>query len=155
MHGAAWNFRLYRGVRNPSRNWKESLNVKYLIVAVPLALGIASTAHAAEPASFAKDIVPILKTRCVMCHLTGKEPGNMKLAPKVAYATLVGVKAMETGLARVEPGKPDQSYLVRKLEGTHVAAGGTGERMPQGGAPLPPEQMAAIRAWIEQGAQNN
>jgi len=129
--------------------------LKSLIFALPLALGIAATAHATEPASFSKDVVPVLKTRCVMCHLTGKEPGNMKLAPKVAYATLVGVKAMETGLARVEPGKPDQSYLVRKLEGTHVAAGGTGDRMPVGGAPLPPEQMAAIRAWIEQGAQNN
>ena len=79
----------------------------------------------------------------------------MKLAPKVAYATLVGVKATETSLKRIEPGKPDQSYVVRKLEGTHVAVGGTGERMPMGGDPLPPEQMKAIRAWIEQGAQNN
>lgn len=129
--------------------------MKNLIIALPLALGALSAAHAAEPVSFAKDIVPVLKTRCVMCHLTGQEPGNMKLAPKAAYATLVGVKATETALNRVEPGKPDESYLVRKLEGTHVAAGGTGERMPTGGAPLPPEQMAAIRAWIEQGAQNN
>lgn len=129
--------------------------MKNLIIALPLALGALSAAHAAEPVSFAKDIVPVLKTRCVMCHLTGQEPGNMKLAPKAAYATLVGVKATETALNRVEPGKPDDSYLVRKLEGTHVAAGGTGERMPTGGAPLPPEQMAAIRAWIAQGAQNN
>lgn len=138
-----------------SRNWKERLNVKSLIAALPLALGIASAAHAAEPASFTKDIVPILKTRCVMCHLTGQEPANMKLAPKAAYATLVGVKATETTLARVEPGKPDQSYLVHKLEGTHATVGGTGERMPTGGAPLAPEQIAVIRAWIQQGAPNN
>jgi hypothetical protein len=79
----------------------------------------------------------------------------MKLAPKAAHATLVGVKATETALNRVEPGKPDESYLVHKLEGTHVAAGGTGDRMPTGGAPLSIEQIATIRAWIEQGAQNN
>jgi mono/diheme cytochrome c family protein len=129
--------------------------VKHLFAALPLALGIVSAAGAAEPVTFSKDIVPILKTRCVMCHLTGQEPGNMKLAPKVAYATLVGVKATETDLKRIEPGKPDQSYVVRKLEGTHVAAGGTGEQMPMGGDPLPPEQIQKIRAWIEQGAQNN
>lgn len=145
----------YIATREPQPELKEILNVKYLIFALPLALGIASAAHAAEPASFSKDIVPILKTRCVMCHLTGREPGNMKLVPKVAYATLVGVKATETELNRVEPGKPEQSYLVRKLEGTHVAAGGTGERMPVGGAPLSPEQMATLRAWIEQGAPDN
>ncbi len=129
--------------------------VKHFILALPLALGIVASAHADEPASFLKDIVPVLKARCMMCHLTGQEPGNMKLAPKAAYATLVGVKATETALNRIEPGKPDQSYLIHKLEGTHVAAGGTGERMPMGGDPLAPEQIALIRAWIEQGAQNN
>jgi len=129
--------------------------VKHLIVALPFAFGALSAAQAAEPVSFAKDIVPVLKSRCVMCHLTGQEPGNMKLAPKAAHAALVGVKATETALNRVEPGKPDQSYLVLKLEGTHVAAGGTGDRMPTGGAPLSAEQVATIRAWIEQGALNN
>ncbi|MGE0665903.1 MAG: hypothetical protein AB7O49_05015 [Sphingomonadales bacterium] len=129
--------------------------MKHLLFVLPLALGAWSIAQAAEPVSFSKDIVPILKTRCVMCHLTGQEPGNMKLAPKAAYATLVGAKAAETDLKRVEPGKPDQSYLVRKLDGTHVDAGGTGVRMPLGGAPLPEAQMAAIRTWIEQGAPNN
>ena len=129
--------------------------MKHLLFALSLTLGAWSSAQAAEPASFSKDIVPLLKTRCVMCHLTGQEPGNMKLAPKVAYATLVGVKATETDLNRVEPGKPDQSYIVRKLEGTHVAAGGTGERMPMGGDPLPPEEIRKIRLWIEAGAPNN
>jgi hypothetical protein len=126
-----------------------------LVAVVGFSLAGAGIAHGAEPVSFAKDVAPILKTRCVMCHLTGQEPGNMKLVPKAAHASLVGVKATETSLNRVEPGKPEQSYLVRKIEGTHVAAGGSGERMPMGGDPLPAEQIATIRAWIEQGAQDN
>lgn len=129
--------------------------MKHLILALPLTLAMGVAARAEEPVSFSKDIVPLLKTRCVACHLTGQEPGNMKLAPKAAYATLVGVPSAETKLKRVEPGKPDESYLVRKLDGTHVAAGGTGERMPMGAEPLPPEQIAKVRAWIEQGAANN
>jgi hypothetical protein len=79
----------------------------------------------------------------------------MKLAPKTAYASLVGVKSTESALNRVEPGKPDDSYLVRKIEGTHAAAGGTGDRMPAGGGPLPAAKIEMIRAWIEQGAPNN
>jgi hypothetical protein len=118
-------------------------------------LGGMAAAGAAEPVSFATDVVPILKRSCVMCHLTGQEPGNMKLPPKAAYASLVGVKATEAPLNRIEPGKPDQSYLVRKIEGTHQAAGGSGDRMPAGGEPLPPDQIKTIRAWIEQGAANN
>ncbi len=129
--------------------------MKHLILALPLTLAMGAAAQAEEPISFSKDIVPLLKTRCVACHLSGQEPGNMKLTPKAAYATLVGVPSAETKLKRVEPGKPDESYLLRKLEGTHVAAGGTGERMPMGAEPLPPEQIAKVRGWIEQGAPDN
>jgi hypothetical protein len=54
---------------------------------------------------------------------------------------------------RVAPGKPDESYLVMKLEGTHIAGGGSGSHMPFGGAPLPPETIAKFRTWIEKGAK--
>ena len=118
-------------------------------------LAMAGAADAAEPVGFARDIVPILKKKCVMCHLTGQEPGKMKLPPRTAYASLVGMKSLETPLNRVEPGKPDSSYLVRKLEGTHGEVGGSGERMPMSGDPLPPADLATIRRWIEQGAPNN
>jgi hypothetical protein len=113
------------------------------------------TPAAAEPVSFAKDIVPILKTRCVMCHLTGKEPGSVQLHPKSAHASLVGVKSVEVDLMRVEPGKPADSYLYRKIEGTHADVGGSGAPMPSVGSPLTPEQIALVRRWIEEGAPNN
>jgi hypothetical protein len=63
-------------------------------------------------------------------------------------------------LARVKPGRPQESFLMHKLEGTHACGAaacpnGCGGRMPLVGDPLPPEQIAQIRDWILQGAQNN
>ena len=48
----------------------------------------------------------------------------------------------------MEPGNPDDSYLVQKIEGT-AAVGG---RMPLGGQPLSADTIAAIRQWITDGA---
>ena len=51
-------------------------------------------------------------------------------------------------LNRVEPGDPDMSYLVWKIEGR---SGIVGARMPLGGV-LPDENIQTIRDWIEAGA---
>lgn len=132
---------------------RASRRVGLLTFAVACLLG--ATPAAAEPVSFAKDIVPILKTRCVMCHLTGKEPGSIQLHPKSAHASLVGIKSVEVDMMRVEPGKPADSYLYRKIEGTHAEVGGSGAAMPSVGSPLKPEQIALVRQWIEEGAADN
>ncbi len=120
-----------------------------------LLLAVVSASRAAEPVSFKSDIVPLLKTRCAVCHLTGEEAGNMALHPRAAYATLVGVPSVESPLLRIEPKSPDESYLVRKLEGTQIAAGGKGARMPLEGGPLSAEEIARIRNWISAGALDN
>lgn len=122
---------------------------------VPLLCGawVAGTAEATGNVSFQRDVVPIFKTSCVMCHLPGAEPGGLALHPKGGYRNLVGVKSMQSPLPRVTPGSPEDSYLYRKLVGTQVAAGGTGERMPFGDASLSKEQIAVIRRWIEDGAK--
>jgi hypothetical protein len=102
---------------------------------------------------FTRDIVPIFKSRCVMCHLPGAELGKLALHPKAAYANLVGVPSADSPLLRVAPGNPEASYLYRKVTGTQIAAGGTGERMPFGEPPLNAAQLEAIRRWIESGAK--
>ncbi|MDE2404855.1 MAG: hypothetical protein KGM17_09320 [Sphingomonadales bacterium] len=103
---------------------------------------------------FARDIAPVLKTTCATCHQVGVEAGRLSLVPKYALGFLVNVPSIEApGVMRVAPGKPDRSYLVMKLEGTQVAHGGTGSRMPFGGPPLAPETIALVRAWIKQGAR--
>ncbi|MFN4222867.1 MULTISPECIES: hypothetical protein [Novosphingobium] len=115
----------------------------------------------AEPAtaagasvSYAADIVPLLESQCATCHLTGEEAGGMALVGDMAIASLVGQPAEEApGLMRVVAGDPDRSYLVMKLEGTHIANGGAGAQMPFGAPPLTAAEIATVRAWIAQGAR--
>jgi hypothetical protein len=116
-------------------------------------LGALALDSTASEVSFGADIVPLLKSRCVVCHLPGSEQGGLALHPKGGYANLVDVKSTQSGLVRVAPGKPDDSYLYRKLTGTHTQVGGAGERMPFGDASLTAEEIERVRRWIEGGAK--
>lgn len=116
--------------------------------------GNASLQAEADKSLFQAEIAPLLASNCATCHMTGQEAGNMALIPAKAIESLVGVKSVEApDLVRVVPGDPDASYLVMKLEGTHLAKGGTGAQMPFGAAPLPKETIAKIRQWIAEGAK--
>jgi hypothetical protein len=106
----------------------------------------------ANDVSFNSDIVPLLKSRCVMCHLPGAEQAGLALHPKGGYANLVDVKSTQSALLRVSPGKPDDSYLYRKITGTHTQVG-SGERMPFGEASLSADEIDRVRRWIEGGAK--
>lgn len=87
------------------------------------------------------------------CHLGGGAASQLDLSAGNAYSNLVGVASVEVPtLLRVEPGDPDNSYLVRKIEG---GPGITGLQMPRGRDPLSTDQIQAIRGWIGAGAQND
>lgn len=116
---------------------------------------ITGTAGATEAISFKRDLVPVFRTQCATCHLTGQEAGNMKLHPGAAHASLVGVASVESPLLRVKPGAPSDSYLMHKLEGTHLDVGGSGDRMPFGQPQLDAATRDKIRSWIAAGAENN
>jgi len=107
------------------------------------------------PVSFAGDIVPLLKRRCVACHITGQEPGLVSLVPKRAYGELVGVTSVQGPMIRVIPAEPENSYLYHKLLGSQLEAGGKGEAMPPGMPLLPDQQIGLFRRWIAQGALDN
>ncbi|BFM08297.1 hypothetical protein [Halioxenophilus aromaticivorans] len=115
----------------------------------------ATTSAAAEEVSFNKKVVPILKRRCAVCHITGNEPGNMALTPNSAYDSLVNQRSVQSNLLRVNPGAPSESYIVHKLQGSQAEAGGIGDRMPYMAPPLSSKQLQLIETWISQGAQNN
>lgn len=118
-------------------------------------LAAAASAGAADEVSFSRDLVPVLRANCATCHLTGQEAGNMKLHPGAAYASLVGVPSVESKLKRVEAGAPERSYLMHKLDGTHLDAGGSGEQMPFGAPALDEATRQSVRAWIAAGAKND
>ena len=64
-------------------------------------------------------------------------------------ANTVGVAAAESDLSRIEPGDRESSYLYLKIMGTQESGGGSGSRMPLGGAPLSDEEIERIGLWID------
>jgi hypothetical protein len=144
-----------RGARTRPMKRIALLSAATLAIAA-LAIRAGAAAETATPADsyFQAEIVPLLTANCAICHMTGEEAGNMSLVPDNAIASLVGVASAEAPTqTRVVPGDPDKSYLVMKLEGTHMAHGGAGARMPFGGAPLPAEEIGKVRKWIAEGAR--
>jgi hypothetical protein len=93
---------------------------------------------------------------CTDCHSdVGRNPsGGMVLLPGRAHDALVGrASTGKPGAIRVIPGDPDNSYIIKKLEG---APDIVGVRMPRGNGPfLTPGQILVIRRWIQLGAPNN
>lgn len=125
----------------------------------PLALAaFISVAHAQstriEIASFKRDVLPILNSYCVMCHLPGAEQGGLGLYPD-AWSQTVGIPSKQSPLLLVDPGSPDSSYLYIKLIGTGESVGGSGLLMPIQQPPLDQDQIETVRLWIEQGAKQN
>ena len=91
---------------------------------------------------------------CSGCHsgAGGVLPGVMNLTAGNSFTSLVNVASIQVAtIDRVEPGDPDNSYLIQKLMGTAAV----GDRMPQGGTPLDQATMDMIRQWITDGAAND
>ena len=109
------------------------------------------------------NVQPILDRSCALsgCH-TGAVPAQgQDLSAGHTVSSSVCVKSTEIPrLYRIKPGKPDDSYLVQKIEGTPGIAG---LQEPPGcpgtalnGAQCPSvEDITVIRQWITEGALNN
>lgn len=93
----------------------------------------------------------IFTPRCTACHSGAAAPRGLRLdSEDNSFNFLVNVNADEVpSVYRVEPGNPDASYLIRKLEGGPDIVGA---QMPLGATPLSEQEIARIRAWISQGA---
>ena len=107
---------------------------------------------AGTPLSYAADIAPLWQGGCTDgCH-----PGSDSMAdlrPGYGYADLVDIPSVELPtMDRVQAGDPGRSYLLLKLEGTHIAEGGMGPPMPPSGALIPEADRDLVRRWILQGA---
>ncbi len=91
---------------------------------------------------------------CSVCHAGSGAPRGLRLdSEENSFNFLVGTSADEVpSLLRVNPGDPDNSYIVQKIEG---APGIVGSQMPLGGPVLSDQQIALVRSWIESGASRN
>ena len=91
---------------------------------------------------FTKHIWPIIEASCMECHNAEKQKGELRLDTK-AFILAGG----EFG-AVIEPGSPDDStfYELITLDEDDP------DFMPAKNEPLPTDQIALIKRWIEEGA---
>lgn len=87
------------------------------------------------------------------CHVpNGAGPMPLRTVDE-SFDNLVNVPSIQKpNLLRVEPGDPDESYLVLKLEDDDDIEG---DRMPLTGSRLSDTEIGTIRTWIEEGAEKN
>jgi len=82
------------------------------------------------------------------CHAGANPDAGLNLEAANSYAQLVGIAStQDAAILRVNPGNPNASYLIQKLEGTAA----TGGQMPPSGA-LDQADIDVIRQWISDGA---
>ena len=111
-----------------------------LITAI-LLLAFAREAYGETPAlTFEKDVRPILKAHCMLCHGEEEKPKggvDLRLRRFMDGPT-------DSGATLLVPGNPAASELV-----AIIARG----EMPKKGHPVPAHELEIIRQWIAQGAK--
>lgn len=102
-------------------------------------------------ATLAKVQEEVFGAICILCHVGGAAPLGLRLdSEDNSFNFLVGVASIEQStLQRVNPGNPDESYIVHKVEGRAGIGGG---QMPLGLTPLSDDNIQLIRDWIANGA---
>jgi Protein of unknown function (DUF1549)/Protein of unknown function (DUF1553)/Planctomycete cytochrome C len=89
---------------------------------------------------FRRDIEPLLKEKCQSCHGATQQLSGLRLDTRSS-----ALSGGNSGTV-IQPGNSRESRLI------HLVAGINKElRMPMTGDPLTNEQVALLRAWIDQG----
>ncbi len=90
---------------------------------------------AGKSVDFAGQVLPVLKDSCYGCHSGNRPVGGLRL------------DARSFAMRAIVPGNGKDSRLIHRLEGAD-----TEPQMPFGMPPLPAEQIASIKQWIDDGA---
>src|SRR5262245_57255108 len=95
--------------------------------------------------TYDKDIKPIFEKSCFKCHGSEKQKGKLRLDSRAA-----AIKGGENG-PDIVPGSGEKSPLLHNV----ARIGDEDDAMPPEGKgdPLTKDQVALIRAWIDQGAK--
>lgn len=118
--------------------WRSlAVSVVFGLVLVPAP----SFAQAQGKVDYRRDVQPILQEHCYGCHGPEQQASGFRLDRR-RDALHGGVQS------DMAPGNAEGTRLYQKLIGTKV-----GQRMPAGKDPLPPEKIAIIKAWIDQGIE--
>lgn len=137
------------GLRYTSRRVRYRLPLAGVLCAVSLPISaqtpVEPQATLPTPATrvvdFSKDIKPILQVGCVRCHARGNNKGGFSIETRESL-----LRGGDTGPA-VVPGQSADSFLVALVSGLEPDM-----VMPKKGSRLTGDQIALLRAWIDQGA---
>ena len=104
-----------------------------------------------SPPTLAQLSREIFTPKCALsgCHSGAAPSAGMSLAAGRIAGQIVDVVSPTSGMKRIDPGNPEGSYLLKKLQGDSDI---NGDQMPLGDAPLSAAQLDRIRAWIAAGA---
>lgn len=86
------------------------------------------------------------------CHGGSAPQVQLDLTAGRSYASIVGVRSVESTRLRIAPGDPSGSYLVSKIKGDATISG---SRMPLGGDALPADKVQLVVDWVRRGAPND
>ncbi len=134
--------------------WVKSLTATAAAAAVVsvIGAGVFPAAHeacaAAQKMSFAEDVMPIFRGRCVSCHAPGGQGFEKSGLDLTSYQGLM--KGTKHG-PMVIPGDAQSSNLMWLLDWRASPE----LRMPHGKKKLSTCDRDVIRAWIFEGAKNN
>jgi hypothetical protein len=104
--------------------------------------------------SFAADVKPIFMLKCARCHFTGAPERTDLMDPFDAERGVINRRFDATRLL-VVPGKPEESFLIDKITRQDLDRDTEGESMPRQIDPLTIDELAALRAWISEGARDD
>ena len=97
---------------------------------------------------FGREIQPLLSDRCFACH--GPDEAQRQAGLRLDLRD-EALGASASGRVPIDPGRPDSSELLRRVESQDAAT-----RMPpayMGHAALEPAEVAVLRRWISEGAE--
>ncbi|HEV2177636.1 MAG TPA: ankyrin repeat domain-containing protein [Terriglobia bacterium] len=103
------------------------------------AIGEGFSGQVPAKVDFGRDVLPVFRQNCIECHGPARQMNGMRLDRRSSV--------FMKGRRRVVPGSIENSFLYYRLTGTRF-----GMQMPPSG-PLSAEQIATIKAWIDQGAE--
>ncbi len=116
---------------------------------------------AKDDAFFRERVAPVLGTelslgskggKCTLCHFAGSSTRLDVLAVFDDEVGLVNAPSVYSDKLRVAPGKPEESFLVEKIEAAQPSAGG---KMPLHLPRLSAAEVDRVRTWVAEGAKNN
>src|SRR5689334_17166712 len=95
--------------------------------------------------SYYREVRPILQANCQGCHQPAKTKGGYVMTE---FKRLLAGGDSEG--AAIVPGHPDKSAILKMITPQDGEV-----RMPKGKSPLMDSEVAVLRTWIEQGAEDD